>query len=175
MIDLRLEQRLLNSASLRYLKHSTLFPNPHMTPIKPGAIATQFLIVLIAVSAYGNAFGQTKMETGLDYIDKHGVKIKLANSLLLSQPVDRDFLIENLHSELLLPRMDTLKNRFEFIIAEIKPREKNKSYEVKVISYAVSAEKRPISKPIYRVYEMRLNSKNSRFYIQEFSYEFMEF
>ena len=143
--------------------------------MKPKKATKQFLLILIGLFAFSVSIGQTKVDTVFDYIDKYGVKIKFAKSLPLSHPVDKNFLVENLHSKLLLPQVDNSEDKFEFIVAEIKAKQKNNSYELKVMSYAVSAENRPISSYILRIYEMRLGSENKRFYIKAIDYVGMEY
>jgi hypothetical protein len=132
-----------------------------------------FLILLLCFLACEKSSGQTKIENHAEYIDRYGISIRLASDLKLIKPIDKNFLVDNFSSRLILPEIDTSKN-IQLVISEIKMREKNKSYEVKIISYRFSDQRRPISSPLTRVYEMRLISKNKRFYIKEFNYELME-
>ena len=143
--------------------------------MSPRGRSFQFFSFLFCCLAYESSLGQAgKIVNDGEFIDTYGISIKFSSNLKLIKPLDKNFFVENLNSRLILPKADTSEHNIQFIISAMEMREKNKSYEIKITSYYFNDQKRPISSPLRRVYEMRISATNNRYVIKELNYELME-
>lgn len=104
------------------------------------------------------------------FIDKYGATIILDRNLKLIKPVDKEFLLRNLNSKLMQPGLDSLT---EYRVVNLARTHRN-TYRIKIAYLFFNSEKRMIGhRDTY--YRLVVTKSKSKFLINEFQYEEMDF